>query len=244
MLALVSVGDVEDATLTVTASRPEPDGSVIAVAHTATRPAPLPRATLELPGYGNIDFVPTNRDALVHIAPAGAQGRLVLLPSEGAYKVSTGVGGTHIRGEEGVGGYVALRFGYRVEGLPAPFADADLAVLGESLQRPIRAGQRPGAHRLVGAGGEPAGRAGLHGRSRQRRSHQARQADVDRVFATRRLPRRHPPRALQARGRHPGPDAGHRRDEGGRHAALRRARHRTDGPAAGVGAAHRLDQRA
>ncbi len=143
VLALLSVGDVEDAALTVTASRPEPDGSVIAVAHAATRPAPLPRATLELPGYGNIDFVPTNREAVVHIAPAGAQGRLVLLPSEGAYKVSAGPGGTRIRGEEGVGGYVALRFGYRVEGLPAPFADADLAVLGESLQRPIRPASVP-----------------------------------------------------------------------------------------------------
>ncbi|HVV15750.1 MAG TPA: hypothetical protein VHH90_01000 [Polyangia bacterium] len=143
VLALLSVGDIEDAALTVTASRPEPDGSVIAVAHAATRPAPLPRATLELAGYGAIDFVPTNRDALVHIAPAGAQGRLVLLPSEGAYRVTTDVGGTHIRGEEGVGGYVALRFGYRVEGLPAPFAEADLAVLGESLQRPIRSASVP-----------------------------------------------------------------------------------------------------
>ena len=114
---------------------------------------------------------------------------------------------------------------------------------GRIVAAPDPAGQRPGAHRVVGAGGEPAGRAGLHRRSRQRRSHQARQAHVDRVFATRRLPRRHPPRALQARGRHPGSDAGHRRDQGRRHAALRRARQRTDGAAARVGAAHRLDQR-
>ncbi len=85
VLALLSVGDVEDATLTVTASRPEPDGSVIAVAHAATRAAPLPRAALELPGYGAIDFVPTNRDALVHVAPVGGPARLVLLPVEGAY---------------------------------------------------------------------------------------------------------------------------------------------------------------
>jgi hypothetical protein len=143
VLAQLSVGDVEDATLTVTASRPEPDGSVIAVAHAATRPAPLPRATLELPGYGTVDFVPTNRDAVVHIAAAGPHARLVLLPSEGAYTVSAGPGGTRVRGEEGVGGYVALRFGYRVEGLPAPFADADLAVLSESLQRPIRQASVP-----------------------------------------------------------------------------------------------------
>jgi hypothetical protein len=143
VLALISVGDVEDPTLTVTATRPEPDGSVIAVAHAATRPAPLPRATLELPGHGAIDFVPTNRDALIHVAAVGGNAHLTLLPTEGAYTVTRGSEGTRIRGEAGIGGYVALRFGYRVEGLPAPFADADLAVLSESLQRPMREASVP-----------------------------------------------------------------------------------------------------
>jgi hypothetical protein len=143
VLALISVGDVEDPTLTVTATRPEPDGSVIAVARAPTRPAPLPRATLELPGHGAIDFVPTNRDALVHVASVGGNARLVLLPTEGAYTVTQAPGETRIRGEAGIGGYVALRFGYRVEGLPAPFADADLAVLAESLQRPMREASVP-----------------------------------------------------------------------------------------------------
>ena len=143
VLTLLSVGDVEDATLTVTATRPEPDGSVIAVARAATRAAPLPRAALELPGYGNIDFVPTNRDASVHVAPVGGQARLALLPVEGAYHVSDDSNGTRLRGEEGVGGYVALRFGYRVSGVPAPFADTDLAVVSEQLQRPIREASVP-----------------------------------------------------------------------------------------------------
>ena len=143
VLTLLSVGDVEDATLTVTATRPEPDGSVIAVARAATRAAPLPRAALELPGYGNIDFVPTNRDASVHVAPVGGQARLALLPVEGAYHVSADSNGTRLRGEEGVGGYVALRFGYRVSGVPAPFADTDLAVVSEQLQRPIREASVP-----------------------------------------------------------------------------------------------------
>jgi hypothetical protein len=143
VLALISVGDVEDPTLTVTASRPEPDGSVIAVAHAATRPAPLPRATLELPGHGAIDFVPTNREALVHVAPVGGKGHLVLLPTEGAYTVAQGPDGTRVRGEPGIGGYVALRFGYRIEGLPAPFAGTDLAVLTDSLQRPMREANVP-----------------------------------------------------------------------------------------------------
>jgi len=143
VLVLLGVGDVEDATLTVTATRPEPDGSVIAVARAATRAAPLPRATLELPGYGPIDFVPTNRDAAVHVAPVGGQGRLALLPVEGAYHVTADASGTRLRGEEGVGGFVALRFGYRVAGVPAPFADTDLAVVSEQLQRPIREASVP-----------------------------------------------------------------------------------------------------
>ncbi len=140
-----SVGDIEDAALTITASRPEPDGSVIAVAHTATRPAPLARATLELPGYGNIDFVPDEpRRGGPHRA-----GRRARAPGPsavgGRVRVTAGVSGTRVRGEEGVGGFVALRFGYRVEGLPAPFAAADLAILSDSLQRPIHEASVPAA---------------------------------------------------------------------------------------------------
>ena len=143
LLVLLGVGDLEDATLTLTATRPEADGSVVAVAHASTRPAPLARATLELPEHGPIDFIPTNRDAEVHIAPVGNHAYLVPLPEEGAYRVTAGPKGPGVRGEDSVGGFVALRFGYRVEGLPPPFAATDLAVLTESLQRPIREASIP-----------------------------------------------------------------------------------------------------
>ena len=143
VLVLVSVGDLEDATLTLTATRPEPDGAVIAVARATTRPAPLPRATLELPGYGQIDFLPTNRDALVHVAPVGAHAHLVPLPSEGAYRVTTDAGGARVRGEDSGGGFVALRFGYRIDDVPSAFAETDFAVISESLQRPIREASIP-----------------------------------------------------------------------------------------------------
>jgi hypothetical protein len=143
VLVLLAVGDIEDATLTVTAARPETEGSVLAVARTPTRPAPLVRATLEIPGHGAIDFLPSNRDAVVHIAPVGEHAHLVPLPEEGAYHVMADASGTRVRGEEGVGGYVALRFGYRVDGLPAPFAATDLAVVTEALQRPIHEASVP-----------------------------------------------------------------------------------------------------
>jgi hypothetical protein len=143
VLVLLSVGDIEDATLTVTAARPEADGAVVAVAHTPTRPAPAVHATLEIPGHGSVDFLPTNRDALVHVAPVGGHARLVVLPEEGAYRVSSDGNGARVRGEEGAGGFVALRFGYRVDGLPPPFAATDLAILSDSLQRPIHEASVP-----------------------------------------------------------------------------------------------------
>jgi hypothetical protein len=139
----LGVGDVEDAQLTITASRPEPDGSVIAVARSATRPAPPGRATLELPGIGGIDFIPTNRDALVRVGPAGDHAHLVVLPVEDVYRVSTSGERATIRGEPGASGLVALRFGYRADGLPAAFASTDLAVLTGALQRPLREASVP-----------------------------------------------------------------------------------------------------
>ena len=143
VLVLLSIGDIEDATLTITGARPEADGAVVAVAHTSTRPAPAAHATLEIPGHGLVDFVPTNRDALVHVAPVGGHARLTVLPEEGAYRVSSESNGTHVRGEEGAGGFVALRFGYRVDGLPSPFAAVDMAILTDSLQRPIHEASVP-----------------------------------------------------------------------------------------------------
>jgi hypothetical protein len=152
-LVLLSVGDIEDASLTFVAT--ETDGSVVAVAHTPTRAAPPVRATLEIPGHGPIDFLPTNRDALVHVAPVGDHAHLVVLPEEGAYDVATDAGGTRVRGDEGVGGFVALRFAYRVEGLPAPFSRVDLAVFSESLQRPIHEASLPAPIGPSALGPEP-----------------------------------------------------------------------------------------
>jgi len=139
----LGVGDIEDAQVAVMATRPEPDGSVVAVARTPTRAAPQPRAAIELPGIGRIDFIPTNRDALVRPSAAGDHARLVMLPVEDVYRVVAGAGGTTIRGEAGAGGLVALRFGYRVDTLPAAFASTDLAVLTAPVQRPLREASVP-----------------------------------------------------------------------------------------------------
>jgi hypothetical protein len=139
----LGVGDIEDAQVTITASRPEPDGSVIAVARIATRPAPQLRAILDLPGLGRIDFIPTNRDAIVRVGSPGDHARLVVLPIEDVYRVGSSPAGTTIRGDAGAGGFVALRFSYRVTDLPAALASTDLAVLSDPVQRPLREASVP-----------------------------------------------------------------------------------------------------
>jgi hypothetical protein len=151
----LGAGDIGEAQVTVTATRPEPDGSVVAVARAATKPAPQPRVALTLPGFGRIGFIPTNRDALLTTAPVGDHARLVALREEGAYRVSEDSSGVHVRGEDSAAGFVALRFGYRVDTLPAALAATDLAVLTEPLQRPIREASVPAPFSSSALGGEP-----------------------------------------------------------------------------------------
>jgi hypothetical protein len=139
----LALASVDGAQATVLASRPEPDGSVVAAAHVATRAPPQPHATLDLPGFARIGFIPTNREATVRIARVAEHARLVLLPVEGAYAVREEGGTYRIRGDAGAGGFVSLRFGYQVDTLPAPFAGTELAVLTESIQRPVREASVP-----------------------------------------------------------------------------------------------------
>jgi hypothetical protein len=139
----LSVGDIEDAQVTVLATRPEPDGSVVAAAHMDTRSAPQPRATMEIPGFGRVSFIPTNREADLRTPSVGDHARLVPLPVEGAYDVRADGRALRVRGEESAGGFVSLRFGYRVDTLPGPFANTDLAILTEALQRPVREASVP-----------------------------------------------------------------------------------------------------
>ena len=100
-------------------------------------------ATLELPQYGEIEFIPRNRDAVVTITHVGGQGRLVPIGVPGAYLVSRGEDGFHIRGVYGAGGYAALRFAYRIEGLPTSFQDVDFALVTDPVQRPLREASVP-----------------------------------------------------------------------------------------------------
>jgi hypothetical protein len=139
----LAVGELAEAQVTVLATRPEPDGSVVVAARADTREAPQPRATLELPGFGHISFIPTNREAELRAPRVGDHGRLVPLPIEGVYTVTAAGPALRVRGDESAGGFVSLRFGYRTDTLPAPFAGTDLAILTEAVQRPLREASVP-----------------------------------------------------------------------------------------------------
>ena len=137
------VGRVEGDELAVTALRGDTEASVVGVARVRTRAAPQPRATIELEGGGPIDFIPTNRAAVVRFASAEDHARLVLQPIDGVYEVLAAPEATAIRGRKGAAGFIALHFAYRVESLPGALAAADLAVLVEPVERPLHEANVP-----------------------------------------------------------------------------------------------------
>jgi len=85
---LLATGRVVSERVTIAVTRADLDGTVIGVVETATIPAPRPRVTLELPKHGPIDFIPTNRDAVLTVVGAGEHARFVPLAVEGAYAVT------------------------------------------------------------------------------------------------------------------------------------------------------------
>ncbi len=140
---LLRIGRVDGEELAVNVVR-DSDGSALGVARAKARDAPQPRALVELPGHGPIDFIPNNRSAIVRFANPGVSGaRLVLLGIDNVYEVTNEAGGTAVRGLPTAAGFVALRFGYRVDGLPSEFASADLAIVTDPLERPIREANLP-----------------------------------------------------------------------------------------------------
>jgi len=131
--------------VTIAVTRADLDGTVIGVVETATIPSPRPRVTLELPKHGFIDFVPTNRDAVLTVVGAGEHARFLPLPVEGAYAVTLAPDHKSylVRGEPGVTGFVSLRFGYRPDGLPPEFAGTNVATIEDHVQRALREASVP-----------------------------------------------------------------------------------------------------
>jgi hypothetical protein len=135
--AVLRLGRFEDDHLTVSALRGETDQVAVAVATAATRVAPSVRATLELPSYPNVGFIPNNRNAHVHVNPAGDKQRFAILPIEGVYNVMDDAPPrpAEVRASEHAAGLTPLRFALRTTNLPAGLDRVDLAIVTDPLQR-------------------------------------------------------------------------------------------------------------
>lgn len=139
---LLHAGQLAGGSVTITATRADTLAGVIGSVTTATMPPPRPQSTLELPGYGPINFVPTNREALWAVAGV-AHAHLLPLDLPGAYTIRTEKGRTFVRGDRNAGGFVSLRYAYRRDDLPKGFEDVNLAILTETVQRPLNEASIP-----------------------------------------------------------------------------------------------------
>src|SRR5262249_9132607 len=128
--------------VSLVASRAD-DGSVLAVTTIKSWEAPPLHTSLLLPGFGEVDFIPKNRDALLSVSAIGREGRTVALSVPGAHSVATTQDGGPLRGLYPSGGYAALRFAPRPPGLPHEFANESYGTLVDPVQRPIREASVP-----------------------------------------------------------------------------------------------------
>jgi hypothetical protein len=140
--AVVNLGIVDAPNVSITAVRGEGDGTVVAVARTETRAAPVIRTIIEIPPFPPIDFIPNNRRAVVHF-PRVQGAELALLPIENVYDAKRDGAVTTVQGDVDAVGSVALQFGYRVRSLPPPLDTVNLAVLSDSLQRSVKEANVP-----------------------------------------------------------------------------------------------------
>ena len=140
--AVLNLGIVDAPNVSITAVRGEGEGTVVAVARTETRSAPVVRTVIQIPAYPPIDFIPNNRRAIVHF-PRVAGAELALLPIEDVYDASEDGGVTTVQGNVDAVGSVTLQFGYRVPSLPPPLDKVNLALLSDPLQRSVKEANVP-----------------------------------------------------------------------------------------------------
>lgn len=140
--AVLSLGSVDASHITLTAVRTGSEGAVVASANLTTRVAPSPRSVLEIPGYPGVDFVPYNREAIVHL-PRVAGGEFVLLPVEGVYSVRRQDNVTYVQGDRNAAGLATFVIAFRATSLPKPLSEVNLATFLDPLQRRVREANEP-----------------------------------------------------------------------------------------------------
>lgn len=139
---LLRSNELSSASVPITVARADAAAGVIGSVITPTASPPTPQSTLELQGHGPIGFIPTNRDALWSVGGV-PHARLVPLDLPGVYAIHTEKERTLIRGNRNTSGFTNLRYAYRRNDLPKGFEDVDLAVITESIQRPLHEASVP-----------------------------------------------------------------------------------------------------
>jgi hypothetical protein len=139
---LLSTIGLSSASASITVARADTSAGVFGSVTTSTMRAPRPQSTLELPGHGRIEFIPTNRDALWSVGGI-PHARFVPLELPGVYAVHTEKDRTLIRGDRNTSGFTSLRYAYRGSDMPKGFEDVNLAIITESIQRPLHEASVP-----------------------------------------------------------------------------------------------------
>lgn len=139
---LLWVGRVARDRVSIVASRGE-NGAVLAVTNAPTIEVPPPNSGVSLPGLGEIDFIPRNRDASLTLSHVAVSGTLVPISVPGAYSITQRDDGYFIRGASASSGFTSLRFAYRAAHVPDAFSNTDFAHLTDPVQRPIREANVP-----------------------------------------------------------------------------------------------------
>ncbi|HMJ16137.1 MAG TPA: hypothetical protein VK524_32205, partial [Polyangiaceae bacterium] len=140
---LLRLGKYDGDTLSIVAVRRDDQSNAVAIARVDTIPPPHVRTALELPGYPNIGFIPSNRSALVHLPKLPNQAYLEVLPVAGVYRVGKKGGYTSVQGDPNAAGLTALSLAYRNGSLRGSMRAANLAVLTDPLQRGIQEANIP-----------------------------------------------------------------------------------------------------
>lgn len=133
---LLSLGLLQEE-VSIRAVRGEGEGTLVAVARSATRRVPPISAALELEDGQPIDFIPTNRAAVIRVPPPAEGIEVGVLPVEGVYDVARDGAVEKVRGTAAAVGYVSLRYALRVKGPPGPLRTAVVAVVRDAVQRPV-----------------------------------------------------------------------------------------------------------
>jgi hypothetical protein len=118
--------------------------AVVGSIRAKTRSVPTAHVRLEMAGFGLIDFIPSNRDAILVLPSLGSGGTLIPVPVEGVYTVRTdATGAYHVRGLEGTTGWIALRLAYRDKTLPSALRETNLAEIVDAVDRSIHPASIP-----------------------------------------------------------------------------------------------------